>query len=146
MRSTFLVPYRRTRSLRHSLDRLANDRYLDAASIVRSKLYVPMNVEATDDGYTITALVPGIDAKHLEIQVLDDTVTIQGELFAGSDEDDQGAYLLREIPSGGFSRAIRLSSPLDPEKAEAAINDGVLTLQLPKADSARPKNIKVQVK
>jgi HSP20 family protein len=53
---------------------------------------------------------------------------------------------MRELPHGSFRRTLRLPATLDPEKAQAKITDGVLTLRLPKAESSRPKTIKVDVK
>jgi HSP20 family protein len=68
-------------------------------------------------------------------------VTITGEFKA-----DESEYLMQELPHGAFSRTLQLPAALDPSKAEAAIKDGVLTLRLAKAESARPKTIKVAVK
>jgi HSP20 family protein len=82
--------------------------------------------------------VPGLRAEDLNIQVLEDIVRIEGEFKA-----DESDYVLRELPSGAFRRSLRLPAPLQAEKVEARIADGVLTLRLPKAESARPKTIKV---
>ncbi|MBM3153316.1 MAG: Hsp20/alpha crystallin family protein, partial [Chloroflexi bacterium] len=59
---------------------------------------------------------------------------------------DENEYLMRELPHGSFRRSLRLSTPVEAGKAEARITDGLLTLRLPKAESARPKTIKVSVK
>jgi len=53
---------------------------------------------------------------------------------------------LRELPGGSFRRTLRLPAPVDSAKVEAKIADGVLTLRLPKAESARPKTIKIASK
>jgi HSP20 family protein len=53
---------------------------------------------------------------------------------------------MRELPHGSFRRSLRLPSTVDARKAEAKIEDGVLTLILPKAESAKPRTIKVAVK
>ena len=100
-----------------------------------------VDVREEADVYIINALVPGLKADELNIQVLDDVVTIQGEFKA-----DESGYLMRELPHGSFSRTLRLPVSLDAGKAEARITDGVLTLRLTKAESARPKTIKVAVK
>jgi HSP20 family protein len=54
--------------------------------------------------------------------------------------------MLQELPHGEFSRSLRLPVELDAAKAEAKIEDGLLTLRVPKAESARPKTIKVNIK
>lgn len=98
-----------------------------------------INVQEEDDAYILSALVPGLKAEDLNIQVLEDVVRIDGEYKA--EEND---YLVREIPSGSFTRTLRLPSVIDADQVEANIADGVLTLTLPKAESARPKKISIK--
>jgi len=100
-----------------------------------------VNVREEDDAFLMTAFVPGLKAEDLNIQILEDVVTIEGEFKA-----DENEYLMRELPHGSFRRSLRLSTPVEAGKAEARITDGLLTLRLPKAESARPKTIKVSVK
>ena len=102
-------------------------------------LGVNVREDAEGDGYILSALVPGLKAEELSIQVLEDVVRIQGEYRA----DDNG-YLVRELPNGSFTRTLRLPAPIEAEQVEADITDGVLTLRLPKAESARPKQIKIK--
>ena len=98
-----------------------------------------INVRDDDDAYVLSALVPGLKSDELNIQVLEDVVRIQGEYKA-----DENSYLVRELPNGSFTRTLRLPVAIDAEQVEANITDGVLTLRLPKAESARPKQIKIQ--
>jgi HSP20 family protein len=98
-----------------------------------------VNIHEQDDAFILSALVPGLNAEDLNIQVLDDVVRIDGEYKA--DEND---YVVRELPSGQFTRTLRLPAAIDAEQVEAKIADGVLTLTLPKAESARPKKISIQ--
>jgi HSP20 family protein len=100
-----------------------------------------VDVHEEDEAYIINALVPGLKAADLNIQVLEDVVTISGEFKA-----DESEYLMRELPHGSFRRTLRLPVALDANQAEAKITDGVLTLRLVKAESARPRTIKVDVK
>jgi len=102
---------------------------------------VPMDVKAEDEGYVITALIPGIKAEDLNIQVVNETVTLSGEFKHERDEDAN--YILAERPSGRFSRTLTLPSPLNAGKAEADLTNGVLTLRVPKAEEAKAKSIKV---
>ena len=99
-----------------------------------------VNVSEQDDAYVLSALVPGLKAEDLNIQVLENVVSIEGEYQAADAE-----YLLSELPSGSFCRALRLPTEIQAEKVEAKIVDGVLTLNLPKAESARPKKINISV-
>jgi HSP20 family protein len=100
-----------------------------------------VDVHEADDAYVINALTPGLKAEDLNIQILDDVVTIEGEF-----KSDEQEYLLSELPHGSFSRTLHLPAAVDADKAEAKITGGVLTLCLPKSESARPKTVKVAVK
>ena len=91
-----------------------------------------VDVRDEDDAFVISALVPGLKAEDLNIQILDDVVTVEGEFKA-----DENEYLLRELPHGSFRRTLNLPVALDADKAQAKITDGVLTLRVPKAESAR---------
>jgi HSP20 family protein len=111
-----------------------------------------INVREEDEAYVLSTLVPGLKSEDLNIQVLDDVVRIEGEYMrstphSGSvDKADENEYLLRELPNGPFTRTLRLPAAIQAELVEANIADGVLTLRLPKAESARPKKIQVKVK
>jgi HSP20 family protein len=107
----------------------------------QNERYLAVNVRDEQDAFVLTALVPGLKAEDLNIQVLDDVVSIEGSFPEGENE-----FLLQELPNGSFRRELRLPSPLEADKVEARIADGILSLRLPKAESARPKTIKVAVK
>jgi HSP20 family protein len=117
-------------------------RWAHMAGFERSQDFnLSVNVREDEDAYILNALVPGLKADDLNIQVLDDVVSISGEFQA-----DETGYLVHELPHGSFRRSLRLPVALDASKAEARITDGVLTLRLTKAESARPRTIKVAVK
>ena len=99
------------------------------------------NVRDEEDAFVLTALVPGLKADDLNINILEDVIHIEGEF-----QHEETGYLMREIPGGPFQRTLRLPTPVDAASSEAKITDGVLTLRLPKAESARPKKIKITAK
>ena len=99
-----------------------------------------VNVREEDDTYVLSALVPGLKAEDLNIQVLENVVSIEGEYKA-----EEAEYLLSELPRGNFRRALRMPVEIQADKVEAKITDGVLTLSLPKAESAKPKRINISV-
>lgn len=109
-----------------------------AASNERS---LGVNIREEDDAYVLSALVPGLRADDLNIQVLEDVLRIEGEYKL-----DESEYLLQELPHGSFKRTLRLPTVIDADLVEAKITDGVLTLKLPKAESARPKKINITSK
>ncbi len=112
--------------------------------IVDSEVIVPMNVREEQDAFVINALLPGIKAEDLNIKVVKESVTIQGEFK--NDNDEKISYFIHEIPNGRFNRTLTLTEVLDSSKAEANIENGVLTLRVPKAEEAQPKIVKVVAK
>lgn len=129
-------------------ERLAHrniQRWLDnGMSVHESEVFFPINVKVDGDTFEITALLPGIKAEDLDIKIVNETVSLQGELKDGTDE--KAEYLAHELPSGRFYRVITLPSTLDASKAEAKMENGVLTLRVPKAEEAKAKVIKVTSK
>ncbi len=116
-------------------------RWMAAAEHSQNTRFLAVNVRDENDAFVLTAPVPGLKADDLDIQVLEDVVRIEGK-FA----QDENEYLLQELPNGSIRRELRMPSALDADKVEARITDGVLTLRLPKAESARPKAIKITSK
>ncbi|NPA93566.1 MAG: Hsp20/alpha crystallin family protein [Chloroflexi bacterium] len=135
-------PFRRMERLMDAMDRLMESSVVPVSDTRQRGVRIPLNVKAEDDAFVITAWVPGLEADDLHIEVLEDTVVLEGEFKAPEAE----GLLLQEIPVGPFKRVITLPTPLEPGKAEAELTDGVLTLRLPKADAVRPKEIKVVAK
>ena len=107
---------------------------------------VSFPIDIMDDGeaYTFSALLPGLTAEDVNIQIQSNVVSLQGELKHGRDE--KAAYLMVERPAGKFSRSIELPDAVDAARAEASLVNGVLTLRLPKAEEAKPRSIKVSTK
>jgi HSP20 family protein len=137
----YVAPYRQMATMRHAMNRWYNESMADHEPSEREML-LAVDVEAGDEAYNITALVPGLEAEDLEIEVLNNTVTIRGEFKSG--DENQTKYLLSELPCGCFSRVITLPTAADAEHVEATIKNGVLSLRIPKAEADRPKAIKVK--
>lgn len=138
---TYYRPFRLSQAVNHLFDE----------SIVNPQLLNPeaaalrLDIVASGDVYVLTAGVPGLRAEDLSLEVLGDTVTIRGDLPATElKEGDEG--LLHERRHGKFARSVTLPAELDGAHAEAAIENGVLTLRLPKAETAKAKTIKVIAK
>ncbi len=101
-----------------------------------------VDVKSDDEAYTISALIPGIEADEIDVEILNQTISIRGE-FNGSNEVENDRVLLSELPFGRFSRVLTLPTKLDPAKADANLKNGVFTLRVPKAEEDRPKAIKI---
>ena len=100
-----------------------------------------VNIREEDDAFVLSALVPGLKADDVNIQILDDVLQIEGEY-----KQDENQYLMQELPHGSFSRTLRLPVPIEADSVHAKIKNGVLTLTLPKAESAKPKRISIKSK
>lgn len=137
----YITPYRRMAAMHHAMHRMFDDTMVEQAPSEREML-LAVDVHAAEDAYEITALVPGMSAEDLDIEVLNNTVTIRGEFK--SDGDDEKKYLVSELPCGKFGRVITLPTSTDASKVEAVIKNGVLSLHVPKAEEDRPKSIKVK--
>lgn len=137
----YVTPYRRMAAMRRAMNRWFEDEMADQEPAEREML-LAVDVQADDAAYDVTALVPGLNADDLEIEVLNNTVTIRGEFKIG--EEDANKYMVCELPNGRFSRTITLPTETDSSKVEASIKNGVLSLHIPKAEAARPKSIKVK--
>lgn len=105
---------------------------------------LPVDFHADENEFVLTAEIAGMNPEDLQIEIKDDILTVKGE--AKSETNGDGEYLLREIFHGDFSRSLRLPEPVEIDKVEAKMENGLLVIRLPKAEEARPKSIKISVK
>ncbi len=125
----------------YSLPHRMAQRWMAAPEVARGPRSIPVSVRDEGEAFVLTASIPGVQADNVKIQVLEDVVLIEGE-FSG----DENEYLVQELPQGAFRRELLMPAPLSADKVEARISDGLLTVRLPKAESARPRTIKVETK
>ncbi|HHO77317.1 MAG TPA: Hsp20/alpha crystallin family protein [Deltaproteobacteria bacterium] len=104
-------------------------------------------VDMTEDekSVQVTAELPGMDEKDIEINLSRDTLTIKGEKKTESEKKDKEAYYM-ERSFGSFSRVLSMPSDVDPDKAEAVFNKGVLNITLPKVVSDKKAQKKIRIK
>ncbi len=104
----------------------------------------PIDVISTTEGYEIRAMLPGVKSEDFNVEIVDDTVTISGEYKV--EKDEKANYLLKERPEGKFRRSIQLPTSVEVSKAQAAMENGILKISVPKSEESKPKTIKVTVK
>ena len=111
------------------------------------RMPLPVDVYATKDEVVIIAAIPGIQAEAIEISINQNTVTLSGTMpnVASSEEAKDATWYLHELPNGAFQRSVTLPIEVDPAKADATCEHGILRLRLPKAETAKPRQIKVRV-
>lgn len=104
--------------------------------------FPPIAVWEDADAYHVEAELPGLALEDIDVFVKDRELTISGKLRGVGGE---GVTVHRnERPSGEFKREMRLPLPLDPNRVEATLVNGVLSLDLPKAESAKGRKIAVK--
>jgi len=106
-------------------------------------VFPPMNVTQDDGNFYLRAEVPGIQAKDLSISALRNRVSISGKREIPQ-ESDRVSYHRKERAEGEFSRTVTLPSEVAADRVEAHYADGILTLTLPKAEEAKPRQIAVK--
>lgn len=104
-----------------------------------------VDVAETEKAYEITAELPGMDEKNIEVKVTDGSLTIKGEKQEEKEEKKKD-YYLHERHFGSFERSFRLPEGVDADKIEASFKKGVLTVTLPKKPEAQKPAKKVEVK
>jgi HSP20 family protein len=104
-----------------------------------------VDVVEKDKEYQVTAELPGLEEKDVEVSVADDMLTIKGEKKEEKEEKAKN-YYLSERRYGAFQRSFQLPSGVDAEKIEASFRKGVLTVTLPKTPEAQKKEKKIEIK
>lgn len=105
--------------------------------------YPPVNIFDTGDGVAVIAEIPGIDPNTINVSGQGNTLTIHGERRRETSVQASGFHR-RERSFGEFSRSIQLPQQLDLNKAAASYDTGILTVKIPKAEAAKPRQIAVK--
>lgn len=104
-----------------------------------------VDIAEKDDSYEITAELPGLDEKDVDIKLSNGTLTIKGEK-SGEKEDKQKDYYLSERHYGSFQRSFQIPEGVDADKIDATFSKGVLTVKLPKTPEARKAEKKIGIR
>ncbi len=104
-----------------------------------------IDVLEEQDRFVVTAEVPGLESKDIEVAVSGESLTLRGHKPNLRREGEERNYLLAERTFGTFFRTIQLPVALDPERVTATCRKGVLEIALGKKEEYRPKSIRVDV-
>ena len=136
-------PFGELMSLRQAMDRLFDD---DFVRPLRAGLHdgpsLPLDVTTSADELLIEAALPGIKPEDVDITIENGTLTVTGKT-ADERRAEDASYLVQEIRRGTFSRSVTLPNGLEPDKATATFEHGVLTLRIPKAEQVKPRQIRI---
>ena len=146
MAVTTLSPLRDFMSLRATMDRLFDRAWVGPSTWVTlagpATPDLPLDVYETADEFVVRALVPGVRPEAIDAQYQDGVLTLRTKVEAF--EAPEGAsWLVREIGGGEAIRRIGLPRAIEIDRATTSFQNGVLTLTLPKAPDAKPRQIKV---
>jgi HSP20 family protein len=132
-------------TLQREIDRLFEDfsrGWPTLGGLTKTGLLPSMDVTETDKEIEITAELPGLEEKDVEINVADNVLTIRGEKKAEMEEKDKD-YRLVERTYGSFARTLELPEGVDPDTIKASIAKGVLTVTVPKPAPVEVKKVEV---
>jgi HSP20 family protein len=138
-------PFGEMLSLRQAMDRLFEDSIVRPRSLVfdtAESPWLPLDIHATPDALVVEAALPGVKPEDVEITITGDALTISGS-SSGESQREEGGYLLREIRRGTFSRSVSLPADLRTDAATAGFEHGLLRLSIPKAEAAKPRQIRI---
>jgi HSP20 family protein len=139
-------PFRDLVSIQDELNRLFGRTFTGPVTLRPSAggAWMPsMDVFETEDEIVAKVELPGIEPGDVEVSVEDSTLTVSGTReFSG--EVDEESYHRVERRYGQFTRAIALPQTADTEKVEAHFDKGVLTIEVPKVERAKPKKIEIK--
>jgi HSP20 family protein len=137
-------PFRDLMSIQNELNRLFGRTYAGEGSAQASGAWVPaLDVYEMKDKFVVSLDLPGIDPGSVDVTVEDSTLTIRGEREFYRDVPEESFHRV-ERRYGQFVRSLQLPPTASPEGIEANFDRGVLTIDVPKAEEAKPKKITIK--
>ena len=136
-------------TLRDAMDRLFEDAFIWPRGFFWTDPFrgtlgaLPIDLYGSADDLVLIAALPGVKSESVNVQFQDGALMIDAEIPGPKVENVTWYY--RELRSGHYHRELTLPFAVDTNKMEAVLQDGLLTLHLPKAEEAKPKKIQVKV-
>jgi HSP20 family protein len=134
-------PWREFEDIYDRLGRVIRDNFGDFGSFARWS--PPIDLEETDDAYVAELDVPGVKKDDIDVEVSGDQVRVHGEV---KERERVGVLRRQTRRTGSFDFAFTLPSEVDPDRIDASLADGVLTIQAPKVEAAKPRRIEITAK
>lgn len=139
-------PFKEITSLREEIDRLF-DSFFGRKTFITEREHVfspAVDVEETEDAFIIRAEVPGMKKEEIKVTVDENGISISGERKREKEEKGK-TYHRMEISYGKFKRYIPFPKEVQPDKAKAKCKDGILEIEVPKSEKAKPKEIEIKI-
>jgi HSP20 family protein len=143
-------PFRDLMSIQNELNRLFGRTYAggesSGASGTTTGAWVPaLDIFETQDKFVVNVELAGVPPEGVDLSVEDSTLTIRGERDFYGDVPEEAFHRV-ERRYGPFARSLTLPQTVDPQRIEASFDRGVLTIEVPKAEQAKPKKISITAK
>jgi HSP20 family protein len=130
--------------MQSQLDRMFEDAW---RPLYEGESALALDIDESETGYTVSTAIPGVDPEEIDINLHDNVLTISAETNAEEEHEGDGKRaLVRERRYGKFTRSVRLATPVDADNVEANYENGVLTLEIPKSEEAKPRRIPVNTR
>ncbi len=139
-------PFRDLVSIQDELNRLFGRTFggLEPSRASAGGTWMPsLDVYETEDKLVVSADLPGIEPSDVEVSVEDSTLTVSGSREFSSETKEENYHRI-ERRYGSFSRSITLPATVDTEKVQASFDKGVLTIEVPKVEKAKPKKVEIK--
>jgi HSP20 family protein len=120
----------------------AGGAFPEQGSVITSTLFAPTDVSEDENALQITMELPGVDPEDVRLSLENNVLTIRGEKKQQFDENNERVHRFERV-YGVFERTFVLPNTVDPDRIEARFENGVLTVRIPKAERARPREIRV---
>ena len=138
-------PFQDALSLREAMSQLMEESFVQPTAAQGGKKFVPaLDLSETADGYLVEAALPGVKPEDVEITVENNVLTIKGETRKETDDKQRNFHRV-ERRFGTFQRTIGLPSTVKADQIQASLTNGVLRLEIPKAEEVKPRKISVNV-
>ena len=140
----FKSPFEELDRMRRQMDQLFEDLSgTRLRSTIRPGVFPAVNLTEDKNNFYIRAELPGVKSEDLDIEATAAGVAVSGERKIPAEEEG-ARYHRREREAGRFSRIITLPSEINADQVEANLSDGILTIVVPKAEKAKPRQITVK--
>lgn len=138
-------PFSEMLTLRDAMSQLFEDSFVNPARLSRGdQMSMALDVSETQDGFVVDAVVPGLKPEDLDITIEDSVLVIRGETRQEQQTGNkQGNYHIMERRYGRFSRAVSLPTAVKADEVRATLENGILHLEIPKAEQVKPRKITV---
>ena len=138
-------PFQDVLSLREAMSQLMEESFVQPTAAQGGKNFVPaLDLCETAEGYLVEAALPGVKPEDVEVTVENNVLTIKGETRQEVDEKKRNFHRV-ERRFGSFQRTIGLPTTVKADAIKADLTNGVLRLEIPKAEEAKPRKISVNV-